>query len=78
LSSSARPDASGARFYHLNDCKQEDDALPNIHGLPFEVLNDNRSLDIQGALLDKPAVAHGGCCISLLAINRSAFGRSDS
>jgi hypothetical protein len=56
LSSSARPDTPGARFY-LNDCQQEDDGLPTIHGLPFEVLSHNRSLDIQGALLDKPAVA---------------------
>jgi hypothetical protein len=30
----------------MNDCKQEDDALPTIHGLPFEVLNHNRSLGI--------------------------------
>ncbi|MHC4400436.1 MAG: hypothetical protein ACYTG0_12235 [Planctomycetota bacterium] len=44
VSSSARPDTPGAGFYHLNDCKQEDDALPTIHGLPFEVLNHNRSL----------------------------------
>ncbi|MHC4399188.1 MAG: REP-associated tyrosine transposase [Planctomycetota bacterium] len=32
---------SSAQFY-LNDCKQEDDALPTVHGLPFEILNHNR------------------------------------
>jgi hypothetical protein len=32
--------------FYLKDCKQEDDALPTIHGLPFEVLNDNGSLGI--------------------------------
>ena len=36
---------SSARFY-LNDRKQEDDALPTIHGLPFEVLNDNGSVGV--------------------------------
>ncbi|HUT89267.1 MAG TPA: transposase [Thermoguttaceae bacterium] len=36
---------SSARFY-LNDGKQEDDALPTIHGLPFEVLNGNGSLGV--------------------------------
>jgi len=33
------------RFY-ANDSQQEDGALRTIHGLPFEVLNDNGSLGI--------------------------------
>ena len=52
-------DGRVVQFYR-NDCKQEDNGLPPIRGLPFEVLNNNRSLGAGGRKPTTPATDWAG------------------